>query len=52
MSSNIEYLIQLHRGGVFTNDDLKKKGIRALHLPDKPSPKPTELKELALENLR
>ena len=51
MSSNIEYLIQLHHDGVITIDDLKK-GIRALNLPDEPIPKPTEPKELALENLR
>ena len=50
MSSNIEYLIQLYHDGVFTIDDLKK-GIRALNLPDEPIPKPTEPKELALENL-
>ena len=50
MSSNIEYLIHLHRDDVITNDDLKK-GIRALKLPDEPSPKAAELKELALENL-
>ena len=24
MSSNIEYLMQLHRGGVITNDDLRE----------------------------
>ena len=29
MSSNLEYLLQLHRGGVITNDDLRE-GIRAL----------------------
>ena len=48
MSSNIEYLNYLHRDDVITNDDLKK-GIRALKLPDEPSPKAAELKELALE---
>ena len=51
MSSNIEYLIQLHRDGVITNNDLKK-GIRALNLPDESSSKPTEQKVSALENLR
>ena len=40
MSLNIEYLIQLHRDGVITNNDLKK-GIRALNLPDESSSKPT-----------
>ena len=51
MSSNIEYLIQLHRDGVITNSDLKK-GINVLNLPDESSSRPTEQKVLALENLR
>ena len=39
MSTNIEYLIQLHRNGVLTDDDLRK-GIRMLK---EPSETPTEV---------
>ena len=55
MSSNIEYLLQLHRNGVITDDDLRK-GIRALKLSDEPSSKQeaksSEPKESPLEKLR
>ena len=45
MSTNIEYLIQLHRNGVITDGDLRK-GIRMLKEPSEtptevPSPKTT-----------
>ena len=32
MSTNLEYLLQLHRNGVITDDDLRK-GIRILKEP-------------------
>ena len=39
MSTDIKYLIQLHRNGVITDDDLRK-GIRLLK---EPSETPTEV---------
>lgn len=53
MSSNIEYLLQLHRNGVITNDDLRQ-GIRALNEPNVKEPAKVQDVSLspALENLR
>ena len=52
MSSNIEYLLQLHRGGVITNDDLRE-GIRTLkELTVKPSKVRDVESPSALGNIR
>ena len=45
--SNIEYLIQLHRSGIITDDDLKT-GIRSMNVPEttpaSPAPADTSTK--------
>ena len=48
MSTNLEYLLELHRNGVITDDDLRK-GIRILK---KPSEAPTEVPSIQTENKR
>ena len=48
MSTNLEYLLQLHRNGVITGDDLQK-GIRILK---EPSEAPTEVPSIQTENKR
>ena len=56
MSTNLEYLLQLHRNGVITDDDLQK-GIRILKEPSEaptkvPSPPKTEVPSIQTENKR
>ena len=53
MSTNLEYLLQLHRNGVITDDDLQK-GIRILkEAPaEVPSPPKTEVPSIQTENKR
>ena len=58
MSTNLEYLLQLHRNGVITDDDLRK-GIRILKEPissetptEAPSPPKTEVPSIQTENKR
>ena len=56
MSTNLEYLLQLHRNGVITDDDLRK-GIRTLKEPSEaptevPSPPKTEVPSIQTENKR
>ena len=58
MSTNLEYLLQLHRNGVITDDDLRK-GIRILKEPissetltEVPSPPKTEVPSIQTENKR
>ena len=46
MSSSIEYLIQLHRNGVISDNDLRK-GIRALNVPETPSTPTSKASPLA-----
>ena len=51
MNSNIEYLLQLHRDGIIT-DDLRK-GIRALKEPNVEPPKVQDVESpSALDNIR
>ena len=56
MSTNLEYLLQLHRNGVITDDDLQK-GIRILKEPSEaptevPSPPKTKVPSIQTENKR
>ena len=56
MSSNLEYLLKLHRNGVITDDALQK-GIRILREPSEaptevPSPPKTEVPSIQTENKR
>ena len=56
MSTNLEYLLQLHRNGVITDDDLRK-GIRTLKEQSEAptevlSPPKTEVPSIQTENKR
>ena len=56
MSTNLEYLLQLHRNGAITDDDLQK-GIRILKEPPEaptevPSPPKTEVPSIQTETKR